>query len=57
VLNDQKLMISGTTDTFNSVDEMKNRMEPAHIFKKVTISSVNKDRSGNRVRFKMQVEL
>lgn len=57
VIGKESAVISGTTDTFNSVDDMKNRLEQNEFFKKVTISSANIDRSGNRVNFKLKIDL
>ena len=57
VISPENMMISGDTKTFNFVDDMKSRLEKVKIFKKVTISSANIDRSGNRVRFKLKIEL
>ncbi len=51
------VLISGTTDTYDSVDGIKSRLEQIQHFKKVTISSANIDRSGNEVRFMLKVEL
>jgi len=51
------VLISGTTDTYDSVDSVKSRLEQIQLFKKVTISSANIDRSGNEVRFMLKVEL
>jgi len=50
------ILISGDTDTFNSVDEIKNNLEAVNEFKKVIVSSSKKDRSG-RIQFKLKVEL
>jgi general secretion pathway protein L len=57
VIGAESALISGTTDTFNSVDDMKNRLEQNEFFKKVTISSANIERSGNRVNFKLKIDL
>lgn len=57
VISAGSVLITGTTDTFNSVDEMKNRLEKATIFDSVTITSANMDRSGNRVDFKLKIQL
>ena len=51
------VLISGNTDTFNAVDDMKNLIEEAGLFQKVTISSANINKSGNRVHFKLKVQL
>ena len=53
----ESVMISGDTDTFNTVDDIKSRLEQSSIFKKITITSTNKEKSGNRIRFKMKMIL
>ena len=57
VIQPDNVVISGTTDTYNSVDSIKGRLEQIPQFEKVTISSSNIDRSGNEVRFILKVEL
>jgi Tfp pilus assembly PilM family ATPase len=57
VIQPDNVVISGTTDTYNSVDGIKSRLEQIPQFEKVTISSSNIDRSGNEVRFILKVEL
>ena len=57
VIQPENVLISGTTDTFNAVDDIKSRLEQIQDFKKVTISSANMDRSGNEVRFMLKAEL
>ncbi len=57
VVGSETVVISGNTDTFNAVDDMKNRLEGADIFNNVSISSANMDKSGTRVRFKLKVVL
>jgi hypothetical protein len=54
VIGPENLLIDGNTDTFNAVDEMKNRLETAKLFRGVTISSANIDRKANRVQFKLR---
>ncbi len=56
VIQPENVLISGTTDTFNSVDDIKGRLEQIQHFQKVTISSANIDRSGNEVQFMLKVE-
>ena len=51
------ITISGNTDTFNSVDNMKSLLEDIVFFKKVTIGSANIDKADNRVRFKLKIQL
>jgi type II secretion system protein L len=57
VIQPEAVLISGNTDDFKSVDDIKSKLEPIDIFKKVTISSTNLDRSGKEVRFQLKVEL
>jgi len=54
VIGPENLLIDGNTDTFNAVDEIKNRLETAKLFRGVTISSANIDRAANRVQFKLR---
>ena len=57
VVGSDNVVVSGNTDTFNAVDDMKSGLERADIFKSVSISSANMDQSGTRVRFKLKVVL
>ncbi len=57
VISPETVLISGSTDDFPTVDEIKSKLEQVEFFKKVTISSTNLDRSGNEVRFVLKVEL
>ena len=57
VIGPESVMISGDTDTFNAVDDIKSRLEKAEILKKITINSANIDRTDNRVRFNLKVQL
>lgn len=50
------VVVSGTTDTFNAVDEIKNRLEKGELFKTVTITAANMDRTSNRVQFKLKLQ-
>ena len=56
VIQPESVLISGTTDTFNSVDDIKGRLEQIRYFQKVTISSANTDRSGNEIQFMLKLE-
>lgn len=56
-IDEESVLISGQTDTFNSVDDIKSRLERSDFFDKVTISSANMDRTDNRVRFKLKMML
>lgn len=57
VINPDSILISGDTDSFNSVDETQTRLEAAEIFEKVTIVSTEIDKNNNRVRFKIKIDL
>ena len=57
VISRESMLISGNTDTFNSVDDIQNRLEKSPVFRKVTISSANMEKSGNRINFKLKVQL
>jgi type II secretion system protein L len=57
VIGPQTVLISGNTAGFDSVDDIKGRLEQIDFFKKVTISSANMDRSGKEVRFMLKAEL
>ena len=57
VISHENVVVSGTTDTFNSADEIKRRIEESELFQKVIITSTSKEKSGNRIRFKLQVVL
>jgi general secretion pathway protein L len=57
VVGEDSVQISGNTDTFNSVDDIKSRLEQVNFFQKITISSANINKSDKRVQFKLQVHL
>jgi general secretion pathway protein L len=56
VVDPETVRISGETDTFNTVDSIKNELEPSDYFSQVTISSANLDRSGKRVQFEIKLQ-
>ncbi len=57
VIDPDTARISGDTDTFNTVDNIKSNLEPSALYNNVTISSANLDRSGNRVKFEVRLDL
>jgi general secretion pathway protein L len=57
VVGDQSILISGTTDSFNAVNEMKGRLEKNSLFKIVKINSADMEQTEKRVRFKIQIQL
>ena len=56
VVDLEAVRISGTTDTFNTVDKIKNDLESSDCFSAATISSAKLDRTGNRVEFEIKLE-
>ncbi|MBR9987366.1 MAG: PilN domain-containing protein [Desulfosarcina sp.] len=56
VVGADNVVLSGDTDTFNTVDDVKGRLEEADLFTGVTISSADLEKSGNRVRFKLKLD-
>ena len=57
VVDMESVLIAGDTNRFNSVDDIKRGIKQSNLFNKVTISSANMDKSDNRVRFKLKVQL
>lgn len=57
VRGDRSLLISGNTNTFNAVDDIKINLGRAKTMKKITISSANLEKSSNRIQFKLKIEL
>ncbi|MFP4306035.1 MAG: type II secretion system protein GspL [Desulfococcaceae bacterium] len=57
VVTPENVLISGNTDTFNSVDEIQNKLNRLEPFRRVTIISTAKDGNTNRIRFKMKADL
>ena len=55
VVDNETVRISGKTDTFNTVDSIKGRLEPSSLFGAVTISSANLDRTGKQVQFEIKL--
>jgi general secretion pathway protein L len=51
------LTLSGETAAFNTVDDIKSRLEKGELFKQVTIASANMDKSGKKVSFKLKIDL
>jgi general secretion pathway protein L len=51
------LIILGSTDRFNTVDDMKSRLDKVAIFKSVEINSASMDKALNRVKFNLKILL
>jgi Tfp pilus assembly protein PilN len=56
VVDPETVRISGETDTFNTVDSLKNGLEPSTYFSEVTITAANLDRSGKKVQFELKLQ-
>jgi Tfp pilus assembly protein PilN len=56
VIDQETVRVSGKTDTFNTVDSIKNGLETSRHFSGVTISSANLDRTGKRVQFEIKLQ-
>ena len=52
-----EVTISGETTDFNTVDDIKSRLEKSELFKQITIASANMDKSGKKVLFKLKIDL
>ena len=56
VIDQETVRISGKTDTFNTVDNMKSGLESSKYFSAVAISSANLDRTGKQVQFEIKLQ-
>ncbi len=57
VKGEDSVLVSGHTDTFNAVDDIKGALSSSRIFREITISSANMDQSANRVQFRLKLEI
>lgn len=57
LFNNGRLLLSGSTDNFNNVDNIKSKIESSDLFEKVSITSAAADKKGNRVNFKFIIEM
>lgn len=57
VIGSDNVQITAETDTFNAVDEIKNRLAKSEKLTKVDITSANMDKTSKRVRFKLKLLL
>ena len=55
VIDPNSVRIKGDTDTYNTVDQVKQGLEKSSLFKTTTISSANLDRGKNRVLFEIKL--
>lgn len=56
VRGDDDIIITGNTDTFQTVDEVKGRLEKSGMWKSITITSANLDNTSNRVEFRLKID-
>ena len=56
VIDPKTVRIRGETDSFNSVDNIKNSLESSEYFSVVTITSANLNRTGKRVQFELKLQ-
>jgi len=52
LLDNGRLVISGSTDNYNTIDKIKGLWEKTYLFKQVDISQAKADKTNNRVLFK-----
>ncbi len=57
VVEKNNLRLKGTTDNFNTVDNVKKVLEKSPFFKLVTISSANLAPKGGEIRFELKLQL
>ncbi len=55
VVDPDTVRITGETDSYNTVNSLKNALEKSSLFKNVTITSSNLDRTGKRINFELKV--
>ena len=56
VIDQETMRISGKSDTFNTVDNIKSALESSKYFSAVAISSANLDRTGKQVQFEIKLQ-
>jgi Tfp pilus assembly protein PilN len=57
VISTESIIISGDTDTFNTVNTIQQGLQKDPAFNSVSISSANQQKTGNRINFKLRIEL
>lgn len=55
VIGEDNVVINGDSDTFNSVDAIKSRLEQSGMFQSVTIVSTTKEDASNRIKFRLKL--
>ena len=57
LFNNGRLFLTGSTDNFNNVNNIKSKIESSDLFKNVSISSAASNKKGTRVNFKFIIEM
>ena len=57
VIGSDSLTLAGETVDFNTVEDIKRRLENSDIFKQVDITNSDRDKSGQKVRFRLKIDL
>ncbi|PIE62476.1 MAG: general secretion pathway protein GspL [Desulfobacter postgatei] len=57
MLDKARMILSGSADNYNTIDQVKGFIEKSLFFKKVTIGSAVAGKGGNRVDFKFIIEI
>ncbi|MBS3754716.1 MAG: PilN domain-containing protein [Desulfobacterales bacterium] len=57
VRDEGSVRLSGLTDTFNAVDDIKMQLEKSSHLSGITISSANMDQAADRIRFRIRADL
>ncbi len=56
IIDPGMVRMSGRTNTFNAVENIKNSLEASPLLDQVTISSANLDRKGKKVQFEIKIK-
>ena len=56
IIDHETVRISGSTDTFNAVNSIKNVLEPSNCFSEVKISSANLDSTRAKIKFELTLK-
>ncbi|WP_186441222.1 PilN domain-containing protein [Desulfamplus magnetovallimortis] len=57
LFSERRIVMTGTTDNFNSVDRIKTNLDKSSLFKNITISSATAENNGTRVKFNFAIDL
>lgn len=57
VVGGDSITIAGETVNFNTVEDIQNRLESSELFDQVEITSSDRDKSGQKVRFRLKIDL